>query len=261
MNYIVLLIAMLVQMQEADQDWSPPKKPDPSKILRAARDDADAGRYKIALQKHVWFHENALEHRRGLYGVRLSFALSSWQELGENYEPALTKLREIRAESAKSVTAKQPVKVAYHLFHDVTAIDRSFKEPDKTTKLFMKLDKDHKQLAKDVYKLAQPALLESKKYELCGKYIDAKKDLKAVLKQYDELIKLAKDPQFGESTKFAAGRILTEESASLVAILAVNKRQEEADEAAKAAKAAWDDKKFHKLLDEASQGKFPVEAK
>jgi hypothetical protein len=83
--------------------WAPPANPDPDKILNGAQDDAQAGRYADALAKHVWFHENALKYQPALYGVRLSFALSYWAQLGDAYPPALEKLKSIRDETAKKV--------------------------------------------------------------------------------------------------------------------------------------------------------------
>ena len=266
MNYVFLLIAMMLQMQATEQSWSPSSNPDPSKIFEEMRDDVDAGRYEIALQKHVWFHKNALKFEPSLYGVRLSYALSNWTKLGAKYKPAITKLEEIRSESAKTITAKQPEgggkqsqEALYSLFHDVTAIDESQGQTNKTTELFVQLDNEQKSLATKVYSIAQPALLKSKKYELCGKYINPKKDWKQILLGYKRNLKLAEDPKFGDDLKRFGQLSLTEKSASLVAILAINKRQEEANEVAKKAKATWDNKEFHQVLDDALKGKFPIE--
>jgi len=43
------------------------------------------GKYAEALERMIWFHNHALEHELGMYGVRLSFALSEWKELGDVY--------------------------------------------------------------------------------------------------------------------------------------------------------------------------------
>ncbi|MEZ6048311.1 MAG: hypothetical protein R3C11_22605 [Planctomycetaceae bacterium] len=39
--------------------WSPPEKPDLRKILHEAYADTEAGQFENALQKLLWFHENA----------------------------------------------------------------------------------------------------------------------------------------------------------------------------------------------------------
>ena len=84
-------IVLTLTTTSAVGDWTPPSNPNPDKILREAQDDARAGRYPDALAKHVWFHENALTYAPAMYGVRLSFALSYWVNLGNLYPPARTK--------------------------------------------------------------------------------------------------------------------------------------------------------------------------
>ncbi|MDX1982468.1 MAG: hypothetical protein SFV51_19490, partial [Bryobacteraceae bacterium] len=61
---------------------------DPRQILAGARLDARQGDYAEALQKYLWFHHHALEHDMALSGVRLSYALNEWWELGKAYPPA-----------------------------------------------------------------------------------------------------------------------------------------------------------------------------
>jgi len=55
---------------------------DPEKVLARARSYRLSGQFEKALQDHIWFHENALKHKPALYGVRLSFALQEWVNLG-----------------------------------------------------------------------------------------------------------------------------------------------------------------------------------
>ena len=102
-------------------EWTPPEKPDPQVILQEARTDAMAKRYEDALAKHLWFHQNALKHEPALYGVRLSFALSYWEKLGNKYPPALASLKAVRDEARQAVTTVKP-KEAKELFHDFIAI-------------------------------------------------------------------------------------------------------------------------------------------
>lgn len=123
-----LAIVLAFMTTQAVADWQPPLKPDPDAILEEARADARAGRYEDALQKHLWFHRHALEHRPALYGVRLSFALGYWLELGEAYPPAITKLKEVRDDAEKKVVeSKDDVT---HLFHDMSAINEELRDQD-----------------------------------------------------------------------------------------------------------------------------------
>ena len=54
-----------------------------SEYLDYARKLHDEGRHQEALERYVWFHDNALDHAPSMYGVRLSFALSDWENLGK----------------------------------------------------------------------------------------------------------------------------------------------------------------------------------
>jgi hypothetical protein len=51
------------------------------------------GKFEQAVERHLWYHENALKYAPAHYGVRLSFALSAWAELGTVYPKALDALR------------------------------------------------------------------------------------------------------------------------------------------------------------------------
>ena len=97
------LLSLFLAVAVARAEWTPPAKPDPSKILQEAARDVTAQRYEEALEKHVWYHENALKIEPAQYGVRLSFALSAWHRLGLVYPPALEKLTSIRDENERTL--------------------------------------------------------------------------------------------------------------------------------------------------------------
>lgn len=74
-----------------------------------AYDDAkrleEQGDFAGALAKHVWFHEHALDVDPACSGVRLSFALGSWLQLGRKYPLALETLNLVQS-SAGSTTPR-----------------------------------------------------------------------------------------------------------------------------------------------------------
>jgi len=69
---------------------------DVQKALDKAEQFRSQGKYEQALNEHIWYHKNALKYDPAQYGVRLSFALADWVELGRAYPPALHALRSIR---------------------------------------------------------------------------------------------------------------------------------------------------------------------
>ncbi|HTD86247.1 MAG TPA: serine/threonine-protein kinase, partial [Candidatus Binatia bacterium] len=91
-----------VEIGASKELWSPSlgpgEKPQPSKILDEAKEQRQHGEYEQALQRHIWYHNHALEFEPSLTGVRLSFALAEWIELGRRYPRARRALIEIRDE-------------------------------------------------------------------------------------------------------------------------------------------------------------------
>ncbi|WP_165070264.1 hypothetical protein [Paludisphaera rhizosphaerae] len=142
--------------------------PDPYEVLQEARKLARAGKFEEALQKHVWYHENALKYGAGQYGVRLSFALSDWAALGKQYPKALQTLTEIRA---KDVATLRAGRGDAHLYHDVVGIDRYLTGPPQGVELFKWLDANDPKRAAECSIMAEDVLADAGEYRLCGKYL------------------------------------------------------------------------------------------
>src|SRR5688572_11979388 len=130
------LIACLLSAMTtaAHGDWSPPESPDPSAILTEAQADAAAKRYADALAKHLWFHRNALKYRPSLYGVRLSFALGYWLELGKQYPRAIQALKEVRDETGIRIRQGKANRADVH---DFSSINEMLSEEHITAELFV----------------------------------------------------------------------------------------------------------------------------
>lgn len=253
MRYLTLALALASASAPGDK-WTPPENPDPQAILQEAQGDTAASRYEAALAKHVWFHENALSIEPAFYGVRLSFALSYWHELAQKYPPALTKLQEIRDEAAREVLEGKDVRES---FHDMAAINDTLEEDSLTKDTFQALDGKNPKAAKQVFDIAQPALVRAKAYSLCGKYVEPKGDYAAMRENYRRGKQLAKDPRFGPRHLDFANKNFANDATTLVAILAVNDRKTEAEEIARSAGDEWDDASFHDELAKAVKGEVP----
>src|SRR5947209_19742990 len=106
---------------------------EPLAALKAAKELASEGRYEEALQKHLWFHDHALEHTPALAGVRLSFALADWLELGNRYPPVRQALIAVRDRKARAIADGAG---SIELFHDVSAINYALGEDPQTVARF-----------------------------------------------------------------------------------------------------------------------------
>jgi hypothetical protein len=250
-----LLVCLLgVMSTHSHADWKPPEKPDPSKILTEAHNDTGAGRFHDALAKHLWFHHNALKYRPSLYGVRLSFALGSWAELGKKHPPALQALKDVRDETGTRI---REGKGNREDFHDFSSINEVLGDEHTTAELFVWLDQNNSGLAKLSYDVAQRALIQTGQYQLCGKYIDSKASVRMILHIYRQHQRMVKDGQFGPDLEDFANRSLANSAATLVALLVLNNRAEEADQVAAAVLKERSDASLKQQLDAASKGVVP----
>jgi hypothetical protein len=134
-----------------------------------AQEAAREGRYEEALREHIWFHDNALAEQPSLYGVRLSYALADWVELGKVYRPALVALRAVRDEKSAKLQNGDGDRA---LFHDVRAINESLTEHESTYRLFVQLMKANPPMAKECADLAIPSIVHAKDFDLARTFID-----------------------------------------------------------------------------------------
>jgi hypothetical protein len=140
---------------------------DPADRLHAAHAAAAEGRYEEALREYIWFHDHALKHQPSLYGVRLSFALSYWIELGKVYPKARRALEKIRARKSGALRGGRKDR---NLFFDVAAINQYLKRERDTYRLFRTLDAAAPRFAQKCASLAIPAILEAGDFALARRY-------------------------------------------------------------------------------------------
>ncbi|MEI2722678.1 MAG: hypothetical protein V9H26_03780 [Verrucomicrobiota bacterium] len=255
--FSVLLFLIAGCSQKTNERWTAPDNPNPQTVLDEAEQDATAKRYENALAKHVWFHENALKIQPSLYGVRLSFALSAWVELGKSYPPALEKLRSTRDETSKTF---REGKASRDLFHDFESINDRLGETAKTKELFLWLDTHNPNAAKLVFDIAEPALVKAKEYRLCGKYLDPNGSFRRMRDSYRyDKQRISKNPKIGKDMlREYAENSFSHKTTTLVALLTVNGRKDEAALIAAEAASEWDDPMFKTRLEKAKNGEVPV---
>jgi hypothetical protein len=241
--------------RNADGLWTPPANPNPQLILHGAEQDAQNGHYKNALAKQIWFYENALGIDEALYGVRLSFALSSWVTLGKSYPPALEKLKLIRNEADKKIRGGN---ASENLFTDFEAINQYLGDDTRTMETFVWLDSNNPPFAKSVFDDAERSLIAAKNYSLCSKYLDSEESYQKILRSYQMTKTISEDAKFGERTRQYGEKSFSHKIATLVALLTVNNRKDEAARVTSSALSEWHDPQFATLLENAKKGEIPA---
>jgi hypothetical protein len=237
--------------------WTPPADPKPETIeaIRAELGkDLAAKQYDDALAKHVWYHENALKYGTGQGGVRLSFVLSNWLELGKAYPPALQKLKAIQDGLEKQLSDG---KGGFQQFHDFSAINKLLNEVKRTSDIFLLLDAKYPAQARIDFQAGLPALVTAKEYALCGKYLQPEQFYKSAADNFRYMLKFeAEHPAPGPAKSFAKQNF-PNQCSTLVALLVKNNRLEEAKKFAAEGAKEFDDAAFKTQLEKALKGEVP----
>src|SRR5262245_14248826 len=221
-------------------------EPDPDKVLNEAGALAKQGKYEEALQKHIWYHENALRLDPAQYGVRLSFALSNWKELADKYPKAKQALIDIRDRDTKSLREGRG---KLQQFHDVASINETLKDDRATVELFRALHERHPKLAKECYQIAEEKFVAQREYSLCLSYIGDPMVKFDEARRYREEI-IQDRPNFPPG-QWHAEKEFVRRTSRLVEILAGAGRRKDAEEIRTRVLAVRDDDNIRKSLDAA----------
>jgi hypothetical protein len=248
-----ILLALCFLSIAARAEWTPPADPKPSAILSEAREDAREKRFEDALAKHIWFHENALKIERSQYGVRLSFALSAWNNLASQYPPAKVAFLHARDIAERDVRTPEGTAAS---FHDAVSLNRALGEEDRTVVLFKWLDENDPARAKKALSVAQSSLVNAKEYALCGKYIQPEADYAIFVQAFRQNLKMSQEERFADMKRFGENKF-TADVGTLIALLVLNERHDEAKAIRAKAATEWEAKPFQDTLEEALKGVTP----
>lgn len=185
--------------------------------LVEAKQLAAQGKFQEALEKHIWFHDHALEVNPAYYGVRLSFALSDWVDLGNKYPKALDALKEIRDKKTARLLAGEQ---NHALFHDVAAINEHVGQSEATMVLFKHIAAAHPEFAALTYSIVDKALIQAGEYDLAKKCLGDPMTRFAEIKTiYDNRIKFARTSPYAEESRQSADSIFSNQVVGLITVL------------------------------------------
>jgi hypothetical protein len=236
--------------------WIAPQNPDLSAILHGAVFDAHAGRYEEALAKHLWFHRSAIRFEPAFGSVRLSFAVAYWWNLASFYPPAREAFIQTRDETEQRFR-KTPSDFA--LFQDVAAMNDRMGDGIRTAMLFetiADIEPDH---APRLYRVAEPYLIAAGRYHACAPFLETKRRMEQSTRFYDILRQHEESRPKGKHhiPKSARSHYVCD-VATLVALLALNDRADEARSAYVDALKILDDDDFRMIMDAALSGHLPA---
>ena len=141
--------------------------------MKAARHAFRSGAHADALEKYLWFHHHALEHDRALRGVRLSYAISEWLDLGRVYPPALTALEAVQTESQ---LALQRGSTEWTTFNDFASVNEALDRFELTSQIFEEIAADRIKFARVCFPCAVKSLIHSGRYTLARSFVPHPKE-------------------------------------------------------------------------------------
>jgi tRNA A-37 threonylcarbamoyl transferase component Bud32 len=176
------------------ETWSPllapDEKPDVDKIRQEAQELTGKGQYEEALQRHIWYHNHALQYGTGQTGVRLSFALADWAELGRRYPKAKQALIEIRDRDTQEFAEGRGY---FDLFMDVHSLNQYLGEDEATYSLFKRIEQSDPPLARQCFGVSEDLLVSHGEYDLCQGYIGDPQTAFESIRQSREHLKKLED--------------------------------------------------------------------
>jgi hypothetical protein len=235
--------------------WTPPRNPSPSEVLRSAVCDHREGYYERALAKFLWFHKNARQYDSRISAVRLSFAFAYWLDLATVYPPARDAFIQTRDESEAAFREDLS---SFDLFQEIAAMNNRLGEGIRTADLFAHVAARDEATARRLYHVAEPDLIAAGRYRACAPFLDPTKRLECAAASYRVVDRHEESrPQGGIPMPNLARRQYVQNVATLVALLVINDRPDDASMAFEEALQVVDDDDFRSVLDAAMAGHFP----
>jgi len=162
---------------------------DPGEVLEAAREAFRQKEYSAALEKYQWFYDNSIQIKESYYGVRLSYCLDEWAQLGAEYPPAMDALQRLEAESLANFKRTYAKKA----FHEYASVARYLNHQEETFNQFHLLHESNHPIAKEVFAFVYDYCANHQMWEICRAYLgDGKKQYEQIMEMFDHIVELSK---------------------------------------------------------------------
>lgn len=135
--------------------------------LTEARSAAREGAFPEAVRLYDHFFEHALENDPSFYGVRLSYCLGEWAELGKAYPPALDALVKKKDEALQLLAqTRDPER-----FKDFSSICQCLDCPAEPVRVFHQYHLADNGFAATLVHIVWGELIAAKAWETCSTYL------------------------------------------------------------------------------------------
>lgn len=240
---------------ELQSSWTPPEKPDSNAILNQASKDIKNKDYSSALSKLQWYIQRAHEYSKP-NNLHFPVAFELLSDLLGAYPETEKSLTLIRDRALLAVKANiQP----RQNFYRVLMINGSLNEDTHTVDSFKWLSKNNTTLAEKLYRAVQATLISTKEYQISLSFVRPEQDISRLKTMYQKISEDAEFMNKGDK-KIVMSRLKKEviyRATTLVALLSVGGRSEEAIEIARISRDIFSNNSMEKSIHSALAGTFP----
>jgi hypothetical protein len=121
------------------------------------------GRHAEALARYMWFHDNILEHRPSMSGLRHAAAVTEWFDFGEVYPPARAAFVAVRDRDRARLLEGEGGPM---LFHDVVGFNQAIDGHSGLVDLLDAVSQEHPKLAAACWPMAWEAVAQARRIDL-----------------------------------------------------------------------------------------------
>ncbi|SJL84203.1 hypothetical protein [Vibrio palustris] len=165
---------------------------DPGEMLGNARKAFKEKRYVESLENYKLFYDNAIEIDRSYYGVRLSYCLGEWAELGTQYPDALTELIKLKESTLSDFEKNQ----SRQSFHEYSCICKVLNCDEDTFDQFLVVRETNIDLSHKVFRFVYEYCASNRKWDLCREYLgNGLKQYKRSLETFDHMMEFAAEKE------------------------------------------------------------------
>lgn len=145
---------------------------DPGDVLDEARSLRGLGQHEAALEKYIWFFENSVQIERSYFGVKHSYCLEEWWDLGREFGKAKEAYLEMLADRHERLLEGV---YSWDLFYEFKSMAESAGKDDDVVGIFKKWSNDngshHK--ASDVIDAVKEVLFDAEEFTLIDSHVDS----------------------------------------------------------------------------------------
>ncbi|MCP8898044.1 hypothetical protein [Gilvimarinus xylanilyticus] len=157
-------LALVTAMVVSAPAWAQGTQED----LQEAQRLLQAGEYAESLEAHQTFFEQS-KRVDSMTGVRLSFALSSWAELGKVYPPAQAALQSLADGLKQQLWNGEG---DFDVMADYSSINTYLGESQATVKVFRHVAQEYPEQADRQFIAVRDELFAAQEYELIARFLD-----------------------------------------------------------------------------------------